>query len=437
MPVDEKGNSPDQTAQKSTTGNGAATAVSFLSLSSFFALAYLAQGFSSQFGVIAQPLQFFMMKELGQSAGQVSTALAVLWLPWVIKPFYGLICDFVPLFGYRRKSYLILANLLAVLSFGIIATANTLAVILPALVLLATACAISTALMVAQAVEAGRNDGKARDYFSGQVFFYYLANIIAAVAGGALCQMLIPHMALHMAAIVAAVPVIILSILSVFFLKEKKVTAADEIEDGAAKTWQSLKAGLKAPSLWLGAALFACFNFNLSTGVPLYFFESQSLHFSQATIGQLAGWNAVGLLLGSVLYARVLKKLSLQKQLYISIIACTASTLSYLLLVNPTIGIAIELVRGVASISWLLTLYGLAADVCPKRTEASVMAIFLCARNLASEASTFAGGQLFSGAFHNQYQPLVLLAAAFTGAAILLIPKAVDAVDVARARLQH
>ena len=86
-----------------------------------------------------------MMKELGQSAGQVSTALAVLWLPWVIKPFYGLICDFVPLFGYRRKSYLILANLLAVLSFGIIATANTLAVILPALVLLATACAISTA----------------------------------------------------------------------------------------------------------------------------------------------------------------------------------------------------------------------------------------------------------------------------------------------------
>lgn len=378
-----------------------------------------------------------MMKELGQSAAQVSTALAVLWLPWVIKPFYGLICDFVPLFGYRRKSYLILSNLLALVSFGILATANSLSLILPALVLLATACAISTALMVAQAVEAGRENGKARDYFSGQVFFYYLANIIAAVAGGALCQMLIPHMALHMAAIIAALPVILLSILSVFMLKEKKVTAEDELQDDAARTWHSLKEGLQAPSLWLGAALFACFNFNLSTGVPLYFFESKGLHFSQATIGQLAGWNAVGLLLGSVLYARVLKKLTLKKQLYISIVACTASTLSYLMLVNPTIGIAIEVVRGIASISWLLTLYGLAADVCPKRTEASVMAIFLCARNLASEASTFAGGQLFSGAFHNQYQPLVLLAAAITGSAIFLIPRAVASVDTARARLQN
>lgn len=376
-----------------------------------------------------------MMKELGQSAAQVSTALAVLWLPWVLKPFYGLICDFVPLFGYRRKSYLILANVLAIVSFGIIATANSLSVILPALIMLAISCAISTALMVAQAVEAGREDGKTRDYFSGQVFFYYLANIAAAVAGGVLCQILIPHMALHMAAVIAAGPVILLSIFSVFSLKEKKVTAEEDLRAAAARTGQSLKEGLQSPSLWLGVAMFACFNFNLSTGVPLYFFESKSLHFSQATIGQLAGWNAVGLLLGSVLYARVFKKLTLSRQLYISIFACTASTLSYLLLVNPTIGIAIELVRGVASISWLLTLYGLAADVCPRRTEASVMAIFLCARNLSSEASTFAGGQLFSGVFQNQYQPLVLLAATITGAAILLIPRTVRAVEAARIRL--
>ena len=36
--------------------------------------------------------------------------LTVLNLPWIIKPVYGIVSDFVPLFGYRRKAYLILAN---------------------------------------------------------------------------------------------------------------------------------------------------------------------------------------------------------------------------------------------------------------------------------------------------------------------------------------
>ena len=35
-------------------------------------------------------------------------------MPWVVKPLYGLVSDFLPLFGYRRRSYLLLSNLAAV-----------------------------------------------------------------------------------------------------------------------------------------------------------------------------------------------------------------------------------------------------------------------------------------------------------------------------------
>jgi hypothetical protein len=31
-------------------------------------------------------------------------------IPWLIKPIYGLISDFVPLFGQRRKSYFVLTS---------------------------------------------------------------------------------------------------------------------------------------------------------------------------------------------------------------------------------------------------------------------------------------------------------------------------------------
>ena len=34
----------------------------------------------------------------------ISAALAMLDMPWVIKPLWGAISDFVPLFGYRRRT---------------------------------------------------------------------------------------------------------------------------------------------------------------------------------------------------------------------------------------------------------------------------------------------------------------------------------------------
>lgn len=376
-------------------------------------------------------MQFFMMKGLNQTAADVSAVMALLMLPWVIKPFYALICDFIPLWGYHRKSYLIVANVVAIFAFLTIAATTSLPIIMSGLLVMATAMAVSTTLMVALAVERGQKDGKARDYFSGQVFWYYTANILAAVLGGYLCQHMLPHVALHTAALIAMVPVFVMSLLTGFMLKEEKSKPSKK---KLFLTWASLKLALKAPSMWLTAALFGTFHFNLSVGVPLYFFESKTLHFAQSAIGQLAACNAFGLLLGSVVYATVVKKLALKHQLALSVFLAAASTLSYLALTTPATGMAIELVRGVSTMTGLLTLYGLASDVCPKRTEASIMAIFLCARNVSTEAATFTGGQLFTNVFHNQYVPLIFTAFAFTASGALLLPYVVASVEKARAR---
>ena len=36
--------------------------------------------------------------------------MALLAVPWTIKPVFGLLSDFVPLFGSRRRNYLLLSN---------------------------------------------------------------------------------------------------------------------------------------------------------------------------------------------------------------------------------------------------------------------------------------------------------------------------------------
>src|SRR6516164_4529788 len=76
----------------------------------FFSVVYVAEGTGQTGGLIAQPLNYFLKETYGWSPVQVTAYLTVLNLPWIMKPLYGIVSDFLPLFGYRRKTYLVVAN---------------------------------------------------------------------------------------------------------------------------------------------------------------------------------------------------------------------------------------------------------------------------------------------------------------------------------------
>lgn len=375
----------------------------------YFAIAYLSQGIScAQFGVIAQPISYFMMKGLNLTAAEISSYLALMMIPWVIKPVYGLLSDFIPLFGYRRKSYLITANAVSAVAFAVMFLTDSLPVILTALFVIALFMAVATALMVGLAVERGRQDGKSRDYFCVQEVGYYSANMLAALIGGLLCNYLAPAASFRSAAAIAVFPLIIISITSIFLLHEEK---SQLNLSKLRQTWGSLMDALRSPALWIAGVFSLLWNFNPAMGVPLYFFESKTLCFSQASIGQLAAWNAGGMLLAAIVYPRLTRALSLKSQLFLAVALISVSSLSYLCLSSYTSAIVLELLRGTANMIAILSLYLLAAAACPSRTEVSVMAVLVALRNVGTNASTYVGGQLFTFVFHEHFYPLVIVAA--------------------------
>lgn len=383
-----------------------------------FAVTYLAQGIGTQFGIISQPVQYFMKEGLHLSAPQVSSYLAVLMMPWVLKPFYGIVCDCVPLFGYRRKSYIVLSNLLAGAALLAIGMSNSLNVILAALVCLAVGMAASTAVTVGLAVEAGRDTGNSRSYLSVQTFCYYVALVAASVTGGMLCHTMAPANALHAAAFIASVPVFIASLVALLMVREEKAPLRlDELK----KTFVSVKEAFASRPLWLVALFIFCWDFSPSFGVPLYYFESNNLGFSQGTIGALAGWNAAGMAVGAFIYRTRYKNFSMTTQLYVAVMMGTISTLAYLGLSSGN-AIGLELLRGCSNAIAILVMYALAAEVCPKRAEVCVMSTLIAVRNLGTEGSTYVGGQLFGNVFHNQLAPLIVAAAATTAACVVLVP---------------
>jgi len=80
---------------------------------SYFIISFV-QGISS---LADLAIQYFLKDYLMLEPYQMSRTLAFVMIPWIIKPVLGLLTDLVPIFGYRRKIYLIACGLIGFVSW--------------------------------------------------------------------------------------------------------------------------------------------------------------------------------------------------------------------------------------------------------------------------------------------------------------------------------
>jgi MFS family permease len=118
--------------------------------------------------------------------------VALLGLPWTIKPLFGLLSDFVPLFGSRRRNYLLLANGAAAVSLFLLAFVPIepgslwllFALLLPTTMAIALGDVIVDALMV----EKGQPLGLTGRFQSMQWAAANAALLLTGVLGGYVAQ---------------------------------------------------------------------------------------------------------------------------------------------------------------------------------------------------------------------------------------------------------
>jgi hypothetical protein len=72
------------------------------------ALVYFVQGI---LGIASLAKTFYLKDTLHLGPAEMQLISSITILPWVIKPLYGFLSDTYPLFGYKRRSYLILSGL--------------------------------------------------------------------------------------------------------------------------------------------------------------------------------------------------------------------------------------------------------------------------------------------------------------------------------------
>ncbi|KAM3366192.1 hypothetical protein ACQJBY_015594 [Aegilops geniculata] len=83
------------------------------------AIVYFVQGV---LGLARLAVSFYLKDDLHLDPAETAVISGFSSLPWLIKPIYGFISDSIPLYGYRRRSYLILSGFLGTLSWSLMAT---------------------------------------------------------------------------------------------------------------------------------------------------------------------------------------------------------------------------------------------------------------------------------------------------------------------------
>lgn len=386
----------------------------------FLALVYVAEGLcQAGVGLIHQPLSFYLKSVLGMSADRATEYLTVLAFPWVIKPVFGLFSDFVPLFGYRRKTYLFLTNFLAVGAYLWLTGLNSASQIIIAMMLTSIGMAASSTICGALMVENGKRLEASGTFVNHQWMWYYIAGFLASVGGGWLTQHLDPASAFHTAAlIVAAAPLGVMATCWFLVAEEKAQINIPELK----KSGVALLKTFNTKVIWVIGAFLFLYNFNPSFGTPLYYHMTDDLHFSQEFIGSLGAIGAVGSVLGAFVYMVMQKRMTLRSQLNWSIILGAASQAAFFWLHGETSAIILNLVGGVIGMIALVSSLTLAADYCPDGSEGFSYALLMSINNFATQFSMNVGAKMYEHVFHQHINPLIFTSAGFTLFALLLVP---------------
>lgn len=391
-------------------------------------LVYFVQGV---LGLARLAISFFLKDELGLSPAQVAAMMGVAALPWVIKPVFGFLSDSLPLFGYRRRSYLILSGLLGTFSWVLLATvvqtawAATMAIALSSL-----SIAVGDVIVDSLVVERARQEsmsgagslqslcwgatavgGIITAYFSGLLLEYFSTRTVFAVTAG--------------------FPLIVS--VTAWLITESQVDDSPNLTTARTQIRQ-LRQALTQKQIWLPVAFLFLWQSTPTSDAAFFYFTTNDLGFEPEFLGRVRLVTSVAALAGVWVFQRFLKAIAVRKIFFWTTVLSAILGMTTLLLVthtNRTLGIddhwfslgdslALTMMGQVAYMPVLV----LAARLCPPGVEATFFALLMSVTNLASLLSHETGALLmfWFGINETNFETLWLLVVITNFSTLLPLP---------------
>ena len=391
-------------------------------------LVYFVQGI---LGLARLAVSFFLKDELGLTPAEVAALMGIVALPWILKPLFGFLSDSLPIFGYRRRSYLLMSSVLGCAawftlgSFVHSAGAATLAITLSSLAL-----AISDVIADSIVVERIRNESQA-DAGALQSLCWAttaLGGLITAYLSGFLLE----RLELHTIFLITATFPLLVSITAALVQDARVEMPSDFTE--AKNHLKQIKIALTQKQIWLPVSFVFLWQATPSSDSAFFFFSTNDLGFQPEFLGRVRLVTSIASLVGVWVFQRFLKTVPLRRIFFWSTLISVGLGLTTLILVthaNRSLGIDDQWFS--LGDSLILTVMGqiafmpvlvLAAQLCPAGIEATMFAILMSVCNLAGLLSHESGALLtyWLGVTETNFDRLWLLVTITNFATLLPLP---------------
>jgi folate/biopterin transporter len=358
---------------------------------------YFVQGI---LGLARLAVSFFLKDELRLSPAEVSAMLGVVALPWMIKPLFGFMSDGLPIFGYRRRPYLILSGILGAIAWVSMATiVHSSLAATAAIALSSLAIAVSDVIVDSLVVERARAESQA-DAGSLQSLCWG-ASAFGGLVTAYFSGMLLEHFTTRtIFLITASFPLIVSG--AAWLIAESPVNKDTNDTNNADSLsiphqLKQLRQAVSQKTIWLPAAFVFILQATPTADSAFFYFSTNELHFEPEFLGRVRLVTSLASLFGIWIFQRFLKSVPFRVIFGWSTVISAVLGMTMLLLVthtNRALGIDDRWFS--LGDSLILTVMGqiaympvlvLAARLCPPGVEATLFALLMSVFNLAGMVS--------------------------------------------------
>lgn len=361
---------------------------------------YAVQGFTS-FSALA--VNYFFKDNLQLQPAESQSLLTFMMVPWGIKPLYGIISDSLPLFGYHRKSYMMLCSTVGAIATLTLAVPDLITTPVGAVLVLmlnSLSTAVIDVVIDARVVEMSRLDPKygANDLQSVS----WISMAVGGVLGSFLSGPATHNLGVRGVFCFAAIGPLTILIFSTLMHEAKTTVSKRHWKTSAKRQLRQLKGAIGTPVIWM-CALWVFLSGAISPGYSqvFFYFSTDVLQFTPEFLGTVSAFGFIFLMVGTMLYNACFKDMSFRRIFFIAQLSLAAVSLLDVVLVTRTnldVGIPDKaFVLGDAVIADVISrlktmpVMVLCAKLCPKGIEGTLFALLMSISNFSRSVSEFWG----------------------------------------------
>lgn len=363
-------------------------------------LFYLLLGFNFQFPSVA--MRYWMMEDVKVSPAQMAAIFGVVAIPWCMKPIYGFISDSYPLFGLRRRPYMIIMSYVSCFMWILLPFVPHDEFLITLVMTISSAGLCFVDVMADSLLVVAARDEPEKDKGTIQSWAWIMRFIGGLIASGlgALAYDWLGSVRVFL--LNAMVPIAIAVVSN--FIPDSAMCEHTDWRDTSSRLWSAVK----KPIIYKPALFLFILTVTPGYGSVMTYFYERKLGFTPNEFGMLDVLGYVVSIVGTLIYKRWLREVSFPKIFFWALLLSFVLENTLLLLVfhtNRVIGIPDFVFALIERI--VLTLVGqfismpmvvLGARVCPVGVEGTLYALLMSITNFGDVVSS-EWGSMFTSMF--------------------------------------